>query len=221
MKNSDILNQLKIRKQLSQMFNIDIKYIDISDAWMENDINYLQTSTYKIGDEVEGHWWFRYKNKKIVIKEFLKNNCLSFTAEAGEKYIVSDIDFNTNDFYKTLTTFFKSSEFTEDIFPKFIKETKDFFIFEYIEGTKIKDLKNFEKYKKQYIDKNLQVMQNPKWRLINWFDYVWIIDNNDNLRYVNLSRFVLGNHKNRVTLEINHNTTEYIELKEKNEKVKI
>ena len=141
--------------------------------------------------------WFRYQDKKYIMREQLEQYILNFPENLAKGSIPEEIDFNPKEFIKRLYDFYRNEETginslkLKKYFPKFIDETQDFIIFEYIPAEQLRQFPvhiEFAKFK--FIKANNEILKvtknlRPRNNIINWS----IRDNEP--FYTNITKFVL------------------------------
>ena len=124
--------------------------------------------------------WFRYQDKKYVMREQLEQYILNFPENLAKNSIPEEIDFNPKKFIKRLYDFYRNEETginslkLKKYFPKFIDETQDFIIFEYIPIEQLRQFPvhtEFAKFK--FIKANNEILKvtknlRPRNNIINW-----------------------------------------------------
>ena len=141
--------------------------------------------------------WFRYQDKKYIMREQLEYYIMYFPIHLAYASIPEDIDFNPGKFLRRLYDFYRNEETginspkLKKFFPKFIDETYDFIIFEYIPEEQLRQVpEDLEISKFKFIKANNQILKvtkdfRPRNNLINWS----IRDNE--IFYTNITKFVL------------------------------
>ena len=141
--------------------------------------------------------WFRYRDKKYIMREQLEQYILNFPENLAKGSIPEEIDFNPKEFIKRLYDFYRNektginSPKLKKYFPKFLDETQDFIIFEYIPAEQLRQFPvhgEFAKFK--FIKANNEILKvtknlRPRNNIINWS----IRDNEP--FYTNITKFVL------------------------------
>ncbi len=194
-----LIEKLKIIKAISQRYNLKVSDICINDSFNPNKdvLNYLG----KIDDVKDLNFydepicWFKMNNKKYMMKEQLKISFDMYTA-TFESGIDDNIDFNHNAYEDRLKQFWKTEMNLMSVFPNFLEETEDFYIFEYIEGNPIELESTFDENRLAEYNKIVSdvIKQTKNFRPINTILFNWFIDNNNNLRYVNMRQWVLADN---------------------------
>lgn len=179
------------KKEIFDKYYIDFKKLNIG----INDINVVPSWSITDNKE-EPTWWIRAKINniwyKLIFKDIIEFRILNFKNEILN---INDLNKNNQKFLERLLYFYRNEiNNFPNIFPKFIKETEQFFIFEFIDG----DLLEFEDFKdpniyQQYINKQ-QEMINSNLDLIitNEIDNNWVYKNN-NIYFVGLYNFIMDN----------------------------
>ena len=139
--------------------------------------------------------WFRYEDKKYIMKEQLEAYIFNFPIALANASIPEEIDFNPSQFLKRLYDFYRNEETginspkLKTFFPKLIDETMDFLIFEYIPENQLRDIPATEMAKFKVIKATNDILKvtkdlRPRNNIINWS----IRDNEP--FYTNITKFV-------------------------------
>ena len=189
----------------------DINLINIFYSWSPNN-----NSTIPI-------YWIKYENLKIIIKDELYRTCENFKQEHFDVISVETLNSNqtfydTKLFYEKLCNFYRDyiNNFP-DIFPKFLEETDEFFIFEFIEGTILQkiDFINNNTIRDQYYKKSKSIIDlNISFRLGNDFPFNWVL-RDENILFVNLHQFMVIPEPILSPPDFNPDQTILINLKKK------
>lgn len=140
--------------------------------------------------------WFRYENKKFIMREQLESYIYNFPMHLAHASIPEDIEFNPVNFLRRLYDFYRNEETginspkLKKFFPKYIDESYDFIIFEYIPEEQLRQVPDAEIAKFKFIKANNEILKvtkdlRPRNNLINWS----IRDNE--IFYTNITKFVL------------------------------
>lgn len=140
--------------------------------------------------------WFRYQDKKYIMREQLESYIMYFPEHLAKASIPETIEFNPGKFLRRLYDFYRNEETginspkLKKFFPKFIDETYDFIIFEYIPEDQLRQVPTCELSTFKFIKANNQILKvtkdlRPRNNLINWS----IRDNE--IFYTNITKFVL------------------------------
>ena len=140
--------------------------------------------------------WFRYQGKKYIMREQLEQYILNFPENLAKGSIPEEIDFNPKEFIKRLYDFYRNEETginspkLKKYFPKFLDETIDFIIFEYIPAEQLRQFPvQGETAKFKFIKANNQILKvtknlRPRNNII-----CWSIRDNEPF-YTNITKFV-------------------------------
>lgn len=189
----ETIEKYKIILEISKRYNLNFKDINIDDSYHIDGVNYLGKidEYYDLEHIPEPIYWFKYKNKKYIMKEQLEIISKIFTEQLS-KQIVEEINFDPTAYNNRLFEFWRNENNNLNYFPKFLDEDDNFFIFEYIEGNPLYSREDCLPYMKEYFEINKDIIKHTKnFRPTNLILWNWLITK-DGLKYVNLRRFVLA-----------------------------
>ena len=137
--------------------------------------------------------WFRYEDKKYVMKEQLNEYVLRFPKELVDQSIPEEVEYNPRGCLERMYQFYRNElpEFNNQrkFFPKLLEETMDFLIFEYIPENQLREIPTTEMAKFKVIKAINNILKitedlRPRNNIINWS----IRDNEP--FYTNITKFV-------------------------------
>lgn len=195
-------------------FHIVIKNIQLKRKISYNyKLDYNKIELYGNLDNV---YWFKYGNYKYYIKDKLKDRIFNVNEFLITKIILAnDFIFNIDGFYKALQIFFSSDiNKYEFLFPALKQETKDFYIFDWVYGTIIKDRYQWNEIKELYVynlKKFYKLSPNCELRPDARVTGNYILTESGELKFVNLVAFVLAKHRPLIA-QFENNTDTKIEI---------
>ena len=197
------IDKIKIIGEIAKRYNISPNgiNIDYGYSYAPHNLNYLYDGINNVNEKVrdrvdyrEPIYWFVLDNKKYVMKEQVEYCISTFTEKLLVDYCnepKSAFVYDTNLYLERLYYFFRNEiNLFEEVFPKLLEETNDFFIFEMVEGTPVKEIN--ENIANQYFEKVSKVVAHTKnFRPKNNVANNWVLTPSGSIKYVSLRHFVL------------------------------
>ncbi len=194
-----MFSQFNLQQHLENSIHERYDYLDRAKITLVdhriNDTDYLYPNfPYLVTDKyADPILWFRYEDKKYVMKEQLNEYVLRFPKELVDKSIPEEVEYNPRGTLERMYDFYRNElpEFNKQrkFFPKLIDETVDFLIFEYIPENQLRDIPATEMAKFKVIKATNDILKitkdlRPRNNIINWS----IRDNEP--FYTNITKFV-------------------------------